>query len=125
MSEELESLVNLNALKNLVKAAMRELIDEGQIGANLDGTARKLAEINSKPFITVPEAQLLLGCSDSHLYKQIKLAREEKTANPIPYMDVEGVYIIPREEFLKWMVPKRAGDNENTGTAEGAQQKAA
>src|SRR5215216_3843418 len=100
MSEESEPLVNLSALKKLVKAAVRELIDEGRIAANLDETARKLVEINSKPFITVPEAQLLLCCSDSHLYKHIKLARAKKTANPIPYMDIEGVYIIPREEFL-------------------------
>ena len=125
MSEELEPLVNLNALKRLVKAAMQELIDGGQIAANLDEAVRKLAEINSKPLITVPEAQLLLGCSDSHLYKQIKLAREKKTTNPIPYMDIEGVYILPREEFLRWMTPKRACADVNTGTAEGTQPKAA
>jgi hypothetical protein len=107
MSDELEPLVNLNALKKLVKAAVRELIDEGQLAANLDETARQIAEINCKPFITVPEAQLLLGCSDSHLYKQIKLAREKKTANPIPYMDIEGVYSLPREALLKWATPKR------------------
>ncbi len=125
MCEELEHLINLTALKKLVKAALRELIDERQMTANLDDTSRKLAEINSKPFITVPEAQLLLGCSDSHLYKQIKLARENKTTNPIPYFDIEGVYILPREEFLSWMTPKSASDKENIGIANDAQQKAA
>jgi hypothetical protein len=107
MSEELEALINIYALKKVVKAAVQELIDEGQIAVNLDEAARKLAEINSKPFITVPESQLLLGCSDSHIYKQIKLAREKKVANPIPYMDIEGVYCLPREALLRWATPER------------------
>jgi hypothetical protein len=49
-----------------------ELINEGQLSTGADELARKLAEINAQPYITVPEAQLLFGCSDSHIYKQIK-----------------------------------------------------
>jgi hypothetical protein len=104
MSEE--SLFNPNAFKHLVKEAMRELIDEGKLSTGADETARALAEINTKPNITVPEAALLLGCSGSHLYKQIKLARQNKTVHPIPYLDMEGVYSLPREELLKWARPK-------------------
>src|SRR5947209_4667049 len=122
MSEELketEPLMNSNAFKQLLKEAMRELIDEGQIAVNLDETACKLAEIKAKPFITIAEAELLYRCSDSHLYKQIKLAREGKTDNPIPYIDV-GTYVLPHEEFLQWEKSRREGDNQNIEKAEAA-----
>jgi hypothetical protein len=118
-SKETEPLMNTNALKRLVKEAMRELIDEGKLDANLDETARKLAEIKAKPFITIPEAVLLYRCSDSHLYKQIKLAREGKTDNPIPFMDV-GTYVLPHEDFLNWERSRREGENQKVQTAEAA-----
>lgn len=69
--------------------------------------ARRLAEINAKVNVTVPEAALLLGCSDSHLYKLIKRAEKGQDKTPIPYLDVGGVKVLPRERLLAWARPTR------------------
>jgi hypothetical protein len=39
---------------------------------------KKLSEINAKVNVTVPEAALLLNCSDSHLYRLIGEAKKGK-----------------------------------------------
>jgi hypothetical protein len=67
-----------------------------------DEARRKLAEINSKIYITVPEAEFLFKCSDSYLYRQLKLAREGKTEQPIPYQ-YPGIYTFSREKLIEWM----------------------
>ncbi len=95
-----ESLTAL--FKQVVKDAVREAICETAPSRTADDTARGLAEINIKPYITVPEAQLLLGCSDSLLYKHIKEARKGKAKRPIPYVFI-GVYIFHRESLLRWV----------------------
>jgi hypothetical protein len=64
-------------------------------------TARQIARINAKVYITVPEAQFLLGCSDDLLYKHIREARAGKAKRPIPYLDI-GVYTFHRETLLRW-----------------------
>lgn len=88
-------------LKLIVKEAVREVINEAPTPQH-DDTASKLAAISAKPYLTVPEAELLLGCSNSHLYRKIKAAKRGKTNNPIPFRDI-GVYIFPREELLAWI----------------------
>jgi hypothetical protein len=65
-------------------------------------TALKLAKINAKPRITIPEAALLLGCSPSHFYTKIAAAKRGKSKHPIPFLDLDGVYVLPREELLAW-----------------------
>lgn len=95
-----ESLINL--LKQILKDIVREAICEITPLPPTDDIARKLAEINIKHFITVPQAQLLLGCSESLLYKHIKEARNGKAKRPIPYRDI-GVYVFPRELLLRWV----------------------
>jgi hypothetical protein len=92
----------IEPLKQLVKDAVQELIDERQLPFDADKTKRKLAEINSKIYITVPEAEFLFRCSDSYFYRQLKLARAGKTEQPIPHL-YPGVYIFPREELIEWM----------------------
>ena len=65
-------------------------------------TARMIAKINAKPRITIAEAALLLGCSPSHLYTKITAAKKNKTRHPVPFLDLDGVYVLPREELLIW-----------------------
>lgn len=89
-------------LKSVVKEAVREVMDEVSLTQHGDDTARKLAAISAKPYLTVPEAELLLGCSNSHLYRKIKDAKRGKTNAPITFRDI-GVYIFPREELLAWV----------------------
>lgn len=100
--DELENESLTELLKRVVKDAVREVLGEIQPSQTADDKARELAETNVKPYITVPEAQLLLGCSDSLLYKHIKEARSGKAKRPIPYRDI-GVYIFPRELLLRWV----------------------
>jgi hypothetical protein len=65
-------------------------------------TATKIAKINAKPRITVQEAALYLNCSESHLYTKIKEAKKGTANHPIPFLDLDGVYVLPREELLAW-----------------------
>ena len=69
--------------------------------------AERLAVINAKIYVTVPEAALLLGCSDSHLYKLISEAERQERKRPIPYLDLDGVKVLPRLPLLDWARPKR------------------
>ena len=66
---------------------------------------QQLALIKAKEHVTVKEAALLLSCSESHIRKLVMLARKGKTRRPIPYVDMEGVTIFPRESLLNWASP--------------------
>jgi predicted DNA-binding transcriptional regulator AlpA len=100
LTEALQPITDL--LRQMFKDAVQELLDERQSLFEADEMKRKLAEINAKIYITVPEAEFLFGCSDSYFYRQLKLARAGKTEQPIPYL-YPGVYIFPREELIEWM----------------------
>lgn len=65
----------------------------------------RLALIKAKEHITVKEAALLLSCSQSHIRKLVMLARKGKARRPVPYVDMEGVTIFPRESLLDWARP--------------------
>lgn len=65
----------------------------------------QLALIKAKEHVTVKEAALLLSCSQSHIRKLVMLARKGKTRRPVPYVDMEGVTIFPRESLLDWARP--------------------
>src|ERR1700694_3366280 len=65
----------------------------------------QLALIKAKEHVTVKEAALLLSCSQSHIRKLVMLARKGKTRRPVPYVDMEGVTIFPRESLLSWASP--------------------
>jgi hypothetical protein len=98
----------LAGLKESVKEAVAEAVREERrafIEAEPE-LCKKLSAINAKVNITVPEAALLLGCSDSHLYKLIKDAEQGKRERPIPYLDLDGVKVLPREQLLEWARPK-------------------
>jgi hypothetical protein len=63
---------------------------------------KKLQRILAKEFISISEAALLLGCSDGHLRNLISKAAKGKTATPIPYLDLDGVTVLPRAQLLDW-----------------------
>jgi hypothetical protein len=104
MSEALKS-----EFFNIMKEAFSEVLDERNLclpSADAE-TLQTLAVINSKPLITVAEAAMLLGCSDDHLYTRIREARKNKSRYPIPFRDLDGVLVLPREELLEWSaIPK-------------------
>lgn len=108
MSDSLTEAFKLitDPLKQLIKDAVLELIEERQLFLDADETKRRLAEINSKIYITVSEAEFLFRCSDSFFYKQIKLAQEGKTEPPIPYQG-RGTYTFPRERLIEWMASQK------------------
>jgi hypothetical protein len=72
-------------------------------------TAGRIAKINAKPRITVQEAALYLNCSESHLYAKIKAAKKGASAHPIPFLDLDGVYVLPREQLLLWAQTDKSG----------------
>ena len=65
----------------------------------------QIAFIKAKEHVTVKEAALLFSCSESHIRKLVMLARKGKTRRPIPYVDMEGVTVFPRESLLNWASP--------------------
>jgi predicted DNA-binding transcriptional regulator AlpA len=75
--------------------------------------ALKIAKINAKPHITIPEAALLLGCSTSHFYTKIAAAKKGKTKHPIPFLDLDGVYVLPREELIAWAQMEKDGKRKS------------
>lgn len=85
------------------KALDRALDKRNAIFPTVDEeTTLKIAKINAKPRITILEAALLLGCSTSHFYTKITAAKKGKTKHPIPFLDLDGVYVLPREELIAW-----------------------
>ena len=66
---------------------------------------RQLELIGIKEHVTVKEAALLLSCSESHIRKLVMMARKGKSRRPIPYVDLEGVTVFPREALIAWAKP--------------------
>ena len=67
---------------------------------------QQLSVIKAKEHVTVREAALLLSCSESHIRKLVTIARKNKTLRPIPFVDMEGVTVFPREALQQWASPK-------------------
>jgi len=90
------------------KVLNRALEKRNAVFPTVDGeTAWKIARINAKPRITIQEAALLLGCSTSHFYTKINAAKKGKSKHPIPFLDLDGVYVLPREELLTWALAEK------------------
>jgi hypothetical protein len=70
-----------------------------------DRLRQQLALIKAKDHLTVKEASLLLSCSESHIRKLVMMARKGKSRRPIPYVDMEGVTVFPREVLIAWAKP--------------------
>jgi hypothetical protein len=96
--------------EGLIENALRRVLDErNALLPNIDAElAGQIARINAKPNITVLEAALLLNCSDSHLYAKISSAKKKATEYPIPFLDLEGVYVFPRVKLIEWAEQEKA-----------------
>ncbi len=97
-------------ITEIARAIVQEVIANSLAPVQLsDNRAVKLREqlsfIKAKEHVTVKEAALLLSCSESHIRKLVMLARKGKTRRPVPYIDMEGVTIFPRESLLDWARP--------------------
>jgi hypothetical protein len=66
----------------------------------------QLSVIKAKEHLTVKEAALLLGCSDSHVRKLVNLARKGKSRHPIPFVDLDGPTVFPLLALLDWASPR-------------------
>jgi hypothetical protein len=106
-----EFLVLLDArIEEIARAVFFEFDGTNKASAEpIDDAASKLRQqlalIKAKEHVTVKEAALLLSCSESHIRKLVMLARKGKTRRPIPYVDMEGVTVFPREYLLNWASP--------------------
>ena len=97
-------------MAEIARAVFEEAIGNGTAPVQLpDDASAKLREqltfIKAKEHITVREAALLMSCSQSHIRKLVMLARKRKSHRPIPFVDMEGVTIFPRESLLDWARP--------------------
>jgi len=90
--------------EGIFEKALRRVLDERNAKFPVvdPELASQIARINAKPNITVLEASLLLNCSDSHLYAKISAAKKKVTEYPIPFLDLDGVYVFPREMLIEW-----------------------
>lgn len=61
-----------------------------------------LCEIKAKEFVTASEAAELFGCSAQHLRNLVQRAMDGKSAEPIPYRDLDGVITFPLVELIEW-----------------------
>lgn len=96
-----------NIARAIVKEVTSRPIDSSDKSASPSHEfQQRLALIKVKEHITVREAAILLSCSESHIRKLIRLARKNKTPRPIPYVDMEGVTVFPREALQSWASPK-------------------
>ena len=98
-------------IAEIARAIFEQAISDGVAPIRLsdDSSARlrdQLALIKAKEHLTVREAALLLSCSESHIRKLVTMARKGKALRPIPYVDMEGVTVFPREALLGWASPK-------------------
>lgn len=102
--------------EGIIETVLRRVLDERHalfptVDAEL---AAQIARINAKPNITVLEAALLLNCSDSHLYAKISAAKKKTTEYPIPFLDLDGVYVFPRERLLQWAEQEKERKTRNS-----------
>ena len=106
-----EFLVLLDArIEEIARAVFFEFDGTNKVSAEpIDDSAAKLRQqlalIKAKEHVTVKEPALLLSCSESHIRKLVMLARKGETRRPIPYVDMEGVTIFPRDSLLNWASP--------------------
>jgi hypothetical protein len=83
-----------------------------------EDTARKIAEINAKPYITIPEAELLYRCSDTYLYRCIQRAKAGGISDPIPFL-FAGSYVLPQAAFFDWLKRQRKDEEKDCQESKG------
>jgi len=110
MSDQDFALRLHTVIADMVRSICLEVADDTQAD-RLDKTdpPAKLREqldlIKAKENVTVKEAALLLSCSESHVRKMVRLARQKKSNNPIPFVSMDGVTVLPVNALLAWATP--------------------
>jgi hypothetical protein len=98
-------------IADMVRTICLEVVAEAQAGKpDESDPPAKLREqldlIKAKENATVKEAALLLSCSESHVRKMVRFARQKKSNNPIPFISMEGVTVLPVDALLAWASPR-------------------
>lgn len=96
-------------IEQIARDVLQAIIHDSALSHPSDEASAKLRGqlelIKVKEHVTVKEAALLLSCSESHIRKLVMMARKTKTRHPIPYVDMEGVTVFPRQILLDWARP--------------------
>ena len=101
------------------KALDRALDKRNAIFPTVDEeTALKIAKINAKPYITIPEAEFLYRCSDTYLYRCIHRAEAGGLSDPIPYL-FAGSYVLPQAAFFDWLKRQRKDEEKDCQESRG------
>lgn len=101
------------------KALDRALDKRNAVFPSVDEeTARKIAEINAKHYITIPEAELLYRCSDTYLYRCIHRAEAGVVSDPIPFL-FAGSYVLPQAAFFDWLKRQRKDEEKDCQESRG------
>jgi hypothetical protein len=109
--QDQEFLVLLDQrITEIARAVLDEALSNGVATGDIPNDAScglrdQLALIKAKEHVTVREAALLLSCSESHVRKLVTKARKGKTLRPIPFVDMEGLTVFPRETLMEWASP--------------------
>lgn len=98
-------------IADMVRSICLEVLSELQAHRHDESDpAAKLREqldlIKAKENATVKEAALLLSCSESHVRKMVRLARQKKSNHPIPFVSMDGVTVLPVPALLEWASPR-------------------
>lgn len=98
-------------IADMVRTICFEIVAEAQAGRRDESNPpaelrQQLDLIKAKENATVKEAALLLSCSESHVRKMVRLARQKKSNNPIPFVSMDGVTILPVPALLEWASPR-------------------
>jgi len=91
----------LGLLRLILSSASRatEVLPENEVDSDIRNV---LAEIRAKEFVSAGEAAELFGCSAQHLRNLVQRAMDRKTAEPIPFRDLDGVITFPLAELIEW-----------------------
>lgn len=99
---------NITAQVDQICDAIRALLlavaipPEQEVNQEAEHIRRALEVIRAKDILSVPEAAILLNCSDSHLYNLIQKALDGTTEYPIPFVDLDGTQRLPQKALLEW-----------------------
>ena len=107
----------LSLIDDRIRAIAREVLEETQITlkqlpSDMSNDANQLSEslarISAKEYVSIKEVALLLNCSDGHVRNLVGKAQKGKASHPIPFLDLDGVTMFPRQKLLEWASqPKR------------------
>jgi hypothetical protein len=122
----------LGSLDERIRRISREVLVEHQTREQQSGNlsiadsadekfAVTLRRIMAKEFVSIKETALLLNCSDGHIRNLVGKAQKGKATHPIPFLDLDGVTVFPREKLLDWAKqPSEAESSSFSGGGEGA-----